>query len=108
MSTPGAFNTVSPSGSDAHWKIAATTSPVLILSASQEERAHASIFNNSANSLYLKYGSVNGLGVTGLYTVKLTSGSYFEMPKPPYQGEVWGLWDATGGWAMVTELGDND
>lgn len=108
MANLAAYQTVAPSGSEAYWKIAATTSPVLIFSSSQEERAHGSVFNNSAASLYLKFGSVNGLSVTGIYSVKLTSGSYYEMPKPPYQGQVWGVWDATGGWAMVTELGDND
>lgn len=105
------FLTVSPSGSDEHWKIPASTTPTLILSASSEERAHASIFNHSPNSLFLKFGGVTGMtstGGTGLFTVKLTSGSYYELPKPIWQGEIYGAWDAAGGFALVTQTGDND
>ena len=110
MSTPGAFITVSPSGSDSHWKVAAATAPRLILSSSQNERAHASIFNNSGASLYLRFGggAPDVLSVTGSWDLKLASGSFYELPKPIWQGEVWGIWDAAGGWAMVLELGDND
>lgn len=112
MSTPGAFNTISPSGSDAHWKVLSNTIPKLILSSSYDERAHASVFNHSAASIYLKVGGNSGMAVSGssgLFTVKLTSGSYYELPKPIWQGEVWGAWDAdSAGYAMVLELGDND
>jgi hypothetical protein len=111
VSTPGAFSTVSPSGSDAHWRVAASATPILLLSASQDERAHASIFNHSVNALYLKFGGSGGMatsGSTGIFNVKLTSGSLYELPKPIWQGEIWGAWDAAGGFALVVELGDAD
>jgi hypothetical protein len=108
MATSAAYNTVSPSGSDGHWKVAASTSAVLVLSASQSERAHASIFNHSNASLFIKFGSSAGVGPTGLFDHKITSGTLYELPKPTWQGEIWGAWDATGGFALVLELGDND
>lgn len=114
MSSQSAFNTISPSGSDGHWKVVGAVSPVLILSASQEQRAHASIFNDANASLYLVYG-IGGSGFaagvlaslspTGSFDVKLTSGSYYELPKPIWQGEIWGIWDSATGWAHVLQLG---
>lgn len=111
MSTPSEFNTVSPSGSDAHWKIPAGVGVVLILSASQNERAHASIFNHANGTLHLKFGASASMAIGGgggIFNVKLTSGSYYELPKPTWQGEVYGAWDVAGGFAMVLETGDND
>jgi hypothetical protein len=110
MPTQAGYNTVAPSGSDIHWRVAASATPVLVLSASYG-RGHASIFNHSVNTLHLKFGSNAGMatsGSNGIFDVKLTSGSYYELPKPIWQGEVWGAWDAAGGWAMVLEVGDND
>lgn len=109
MSFYAGTNTVAPSGSDGHWKIAAAVSPQLLLSASNGDRSHASIFNNSANSLYIRFGNgrVDQLSVTGTYDVKLTSGSLYELPRPIWDGEIWGIWDATGGWAMVLTLGSS-
>lgn len=104
------YDTVSPSGSDEHWRVPTNTTKQLILSASQDARAHASIFNNSTATLYLKFGNNVGMsvsGAVGIYDVKLTSASYYEMPKPIWQGEVWGVWDAdvAGGFAMILSLG---
>ena len=110
MASHAQFNTTAPSGSDQHWKVPAATAPTLILSASQEVRAHASIFNDSGGSLFLTFGpgGVTNLSVSGTWDVKITSASYFELPKPAYQGEVWGIWDAAGGWARVLQLGRMD
>lgn len=104
------FIGTSPSGSDAHWRVPQGSSPRLILSASQDVRAHASIFNHSNGALYLKFGGNGGMSVSGnlgLFTTKLLSGSYYEMPKPIWQGEVWGVWDSDlpAGFAMVTQTG---
>lgn len=106
MSYAPGYSSTSPSGSDAHWKVAAATAPALILSASFD-RSHASIFNHSVNALYLRFGNgrVDQLSVTGAFDVKVTSGSYYELPKPIWTGEVWGIWDAAGGSAMVLSLG---
>ncbi len=111
MGTPAAFNTVSPSGSDSHWRVAVSTTPQLLLSASQDERAYGSIFNHSNGSLYLKFGSNAGLASSGsvpFFDAKVTSGTLYELPKPTWQGEVWGAWDVAAGWALVCELGDAD
>ena len=108
------FLSASPSGSDAHWRVPQNTAKTLILSASQDVRAHASIFNNSDKTLYLKFGNNVGLavsGTAGLYTVRLGSASYFELPKPVWQGEIWGAWDSdvqgssVAGSAMVLQIG---
>lgn len=109
MPTQAQFNTTAPSGSDQHWIVPASTgAPVLILSASQEQRAHASIFNDAVGTLFLKFGSDAGMGASGsaqIYDVKLTSASYYEIPKPVWQGEIWGIWDTAGGWARVMQVG---
>ena len=99
------FLSAAPSGSDSHWRVAGTTSPTLILSSSAGQRSHASIFNDAAGTLYLTFGPGSGVGPTGTFDVKMTSGSYFELPKPIYQGEIWGAWDAAGGFARVLSLG---
>lgn len=101
------FSTIAPSGSDAHWKVAGAIAPRLLLSSSNGTRAHASIFNDSAASLYIKFGggSVAELSVTGTYDHKITSGALYELPKPIWEGEIWGVWDAASGWAHVLSLG---
>lgn len=111
MASQAQFNTTAPSGSDAHWVVPSSGTPILILSASQEQRVHASVFNDSSNSLFLKFGSDANMGIAGastIYDVKLTSGSYYELPKPIWEGEIWGAWDAVGGWARVLQLGRPD
>lgn len=104
------FLATSPSGSDAHWRVPQNSTRQLILSSSTDVRAHASIFNHSAATLHLKFGSNVGMAVSGgagLFDVKLASGSYYELPKPMFQGEIWGVWDADlpAGFAMVLQLG---
>lgn|SRR5574337_778101 len=111
MANQSQFNTTAVSGSDAHWKVAASLSPVLILSASQEQRVHASIFNDSNGTLFLQYGGSVGMantGALGMYDVKVTSASYYELPKPIWEGEIWGAWDAVPGFARVLQLGRPD
>lgn len=104
------FLGTSPSGSDSHWRVPQNSTRQLILSASADVRAHASVFNHSGAALYLKFGSNQGMAVSGglgLFDVRLSSGSYFELPKPMFQGEVWGVWDADlpAGSAMVVQIG---
>jgi hypothetical protein len=112
MSTEAAYNTVSPSGSDIHWRVAGTGDvPALLLSGSQDERARACIFNHSNAGLYIRFGGAANLKVSGSspsFDLRIASGTLYELPRPIWQGEVWGAWDATGGWAMISETGDND
>lgn len=77
--------------------------PVLLLSAS-ESRVHASIYNHVNASLFIGFDHP---GVsTSSFDVKLVSGSYYELPRPIYQGRVWGVWDAAGGVAMMFDISD--
>lgn len=104
------FLGTSPSGSDSHWRVPQNTAKALILSSSYDVRAHASVFNNSSGSLYLKFGGSAGVatsGSGGVFTVKLTTMAYFELPKPIWQGEIWGAWDADSaqGSALVFQMG---
>jgi hypothetical protein len=63
-------------------------------------RKMAMIYNNSTKNLYIKYGE----GATAdSFTVKLTPGSYFEMPYPCYTGQINGFWDDVNGNVMITE-----
>ncbi len=96
------YETISPSGSDVHAAVPNLGIGVLILSASFS-RAHASVFNHSNATLHLRFGSSASLPTA--FDVKLTSGSYYELPKPIYTGPVYGAWDAAGGFALTLELG---
>lgn len=98
---PGDYTTVSPSGSEVHFAVPNAGIGVLILSASQT-RAHASVFNHSNAALHLRFGGSASLPTR--FDVKLTSASYYELPKPVYIGPVFGAWDAPGGFALVLEL----
>lgn len=113
MTTPAAYNTVSPSGSDVHWRVPSDTRPKLIMSGSQNERSFGSIYNHCNSSLFLKHGSNVGMvasGGLGIFDVKLASGTLYQLPKPTWQGEIWGCWDSDAaiGFALVFESGDND
>ena len=109
MASMPQFNTVAVSGSDTHGTVAASSNPVQIMGASQEQRAWGSIFNDSAQSLYLKFGNDLLVGITGstqVFDVKVTSGSLYELKQPIYQGEIWGCWDGTpAGYARTLQLG---
>lgn len=88
------------SGSDTHARVAASTSAVLLLSSS-EGRTFGSIFNHGSAGLYIGIGRVPTLN---FFDVKLTSGSYFELQRPTWQGPVYGIWDATNGFAMINDI----
>ena len=72
------------------------------LLASNTARKGMSIFNDSTQPLFVKFGTT--ASVTD-YTVKIVAGGYYEMPKPIYTGRVDGIWaaDASGA-ARITEL----
>ncbi len=58
-------------------------------------------FNHSAASMFLKFGS--GASTTN-FSVKLGSGSYYEIPYPIHTGSYTATWDAAGGSVIVTYL----
>lgn len=88
------------SGSDSHARVAASTSAVLILSAS-EGRTRGSVFNHGAAGLYL---SARPEVSVNFFDVKLSSGSYFELPRPVWRGAIYGVWDVANGFAMVCDF----
>lgn len=72
------------------------------LLAANANRLGVMIVNDSDQDLYLKYG--NAATATS-YTAVLPAGSYWEMPKPIYTGDIDGIWAADGtGAARITEL----
>lgn len=77
------------------------------MSSSQNTRSHGSVYNHANGAMFIRFGNPSGLAPTGSFDIKLASGSLFELPKPTYQGEMWGTWDAAGGFAFVLELGTN-
>ncbi len=100
VANPYGDDPVAASGSALHWRVLASTSPQVLLSASLL-RGHAAVYNHSTASLFLMFSSTPALND---FDVKLTSGAYYELPQPIYRGEVWGVWDVANGWAMVSSL----
>lgn len=72
------------------------------LQASNTNRLGWSCFNDSTQTLMLKFGATAS---ATSFTVRMAAGAYYEMPKPIYTGVIDGIWaaDASGA-ARVTEL----
>jgi len=79
----------------------ADSASAVTLAASNGSRKALLVFNDSASTLYVKFGSAAALSD---YTVKVLPGGYYELPQPMYTGIVTGIWsaDSTGA-ARVTE-----
>ena len=74
----------------------------LIMSASLQRRGGL-ICNDSAASLYLLFANLQGTSASmSTFSVKVMSGSTYELPKPVFLGEIHGIWDSDGGSAKVT------
>lgn len=86
-------------GTAAVTRVPSSVDAVQILAANPD-RLRLLVYNESTQTLYLKYGS--GASSTS-YTVQLASGDYFECPGR-YTGLVTGAWAGANGAAMVTEL----
>lgn len=73
----------------------------LVLLRENRQRKGVTFFNHGSAALYLKLG----VGATvNDFTVKLSSGSYFEMILPMYSGSITGTWDTANGSVKITEL----
>jgi len=73
------------------------------LLASNNNRAGATIFNDSTATLYVKLSTTNDASTTS-FTIKLAAGAYWEVPFT-YSGVISGIWDAnTAGAARITEI----
>lgn len=99
MFTPSIFAPI-VSGSWTISRVPASATPVLLLSGSSFGRREAAIYNHGSGSLYI--APVPNVSVN-YFAAKIGSGSYYEMPIPTYQGEVYGIWDAANGWAMISD-----
>ncbi len=71
------------------------------LQASNSSRRGLSIFNDSSDILYVKFGATAS---STSFTVKMLPGSYYEMPTPVYTGIVDGIWSVATGSARMTEI----
>jgi hypothetical protein len=71
------------------------------LLAANRNRIGVTVSNDSLSTLYLKYGT--GASATS-YTVRISSGGYWEMPPPIYTGQINGNWSAADGAARILEL----
>ena len=81
--------------------VASSAISVLILH-SFATRIGAMIFNDSNQTLYLKFGLIAS---TSSYTVKIPAQGYYEFPNPVYTGQCDGIWDAPViGNAVITEM----
>lgn len=93
------------SGSLTAYRVAASATPVMILSGGMTNRRVATIYNHSNASLFI--GPFPEVGVTRFMT-KITSGSHFTMPNPIYVGPVYGVWDAAAGHAMIVDFNSSE
>lgn len=80
--------------------VAGSATSVSLLAANAA-RKQATVYNESTANLYLKLGAT--ASITS-YTVKITAGGYYELPRSGYTGAVDGIWDAANGNARITEL----
>jgi hypothetical protein len=81
--------------------VSSSASSVTILAANTS-RLGATVFNDSTEVLYLKFGSTAS---SSSFTVKMLAGAYYEMPTPHvYVGVISGIWASANGSARVTEL----
>ena len=79
--------------------VASSASSVALFAANSGARGR-SVWNDSTQVLYLKYGTTAS---TSSYTVQLAAGAYFEFPQGLYAGAVDGIWAAANGNARTTE-----
>lgn len=84
--------------------IPAATAAAAVLAYENQWRKGLYVYNGGTGNLYLALSKQNAS--TTYYTIKIAAGGYYELPASPelYCGQVTGIWDATGGSAMVTEI----
>jgi hypothetical protein len=97
----GAIRTTQGPGDAASATVTQVTSSTgsVTLKAANAARIGLSIYNDSTQVLYVKFGS--GASST-TYTVKMVAGSYYEAPYG-YTGIAAGIWASANGFAYVTE-----
>jgi hypothetical protein len=92
-----------------HWGSAPTAAETNVTSAAADttllaanlRRIGVTVYNDSLQTLYIKYGSGAS---SASFTVRLSSGAFWEMPQPIYTGAINGNWTSADGFARVTEM----
>lgn len=77
--------------------IATSTSSVVALPAGQY--TNVTFYNGATNTVYLAFAPT---ATTSNYTVEVTAGSTYQMPKPVYSGVVSAIWSTGSGNLQVT------
>lgn len=80
--------------------VASSASSVTLL-ASNASRKQATIFNDSTQILYVKFGTTAS---ATSFTVAMVPASYYELPAPQYLGRIDGIWVSANGSARIMEL----
>jgi len=80
--------------------VASSATTVSLLAANTNRRG-VIIFNDSNQSLYVKYGATAS---TTSFTYLMTPKSTWEMILPIFQGAIDGIWASANGSARITEL----
>lgn len=93
--------TVSTAADNATVARVSSSASSVALKALSSGRRSLTVFNESTQVLYLKYGGVSAS--TTDYTVQIGAGGFYEAPQPVFRGPVWGVWASANGAAQVTE-----
>lgn len=98
-STNGSLNVVqqAPTGTLTNVNSSATNVTIL---ASNTSRKAATIYNDSTQILYLKFGTTAS---TTSFTAPLAAATYYEVPGG-YTGNIDGIWASANGAARITEI----
>jgi hypothetical protein len=80
--------------------VASSATNVTLLAANAN-RIGATIFNDSTQVLYVKFGATAS---STSYTVQVAASGYYEVPAPVYRGIIDGIWASANGNARLTEL----
>lgn len=98
-STAGSLNVVQQAATGTLSNVASSATSVVIL-ASNSSRKAATVYNDSTQILYLKFGTTAS---TTSFTAPLAAATYYEVPGG-YTGEIDGIWASSNGFARVTEI----
>lgn len=79
----------------------ASSATSVTLQASNTARKGLTIFNDSTQVLYVKFGTTAS---STSYNVQIAAGGYYEAAAPCYTGRVDGIWASANGNAYVAEL----
>jgi archaellum component FlaG (FlaF/FlaG flagellin family) len=90
---------VPPASTAAHTNVASSASSTQLLAANTARKGF-SIFNDSTQILYVKYGATAS---ATSYVVQIAASGYYEDPWG-WQGAVHGIWASANGNARILEL----